>query len=64
MSDPTIPLPTAEEELGHAQELFAEFKKATPSAPNWYQLADYCIGVLMLEHIKKLERKIYPLSSP
>jgi hypothetical protein len=52
----------AEEELWYAQELFAAFKKATPNAPNWYQLANYCISVLMADHVKKLERKVNPLS--
>lgn len=54
--------PSAEEQLYYAKELFKQFRKQTPSAPDWYHLADYCIGVLMAEHVERLERKVHPLS--
>jgi len=36
---------TPEQKLENWETLFAEFRKATPSSPQWYQIADYCIGV-------------------
>jgi len=44
--------------LENAEYLFREFKKATPSSPIWYQMADICIGVLMTNHIDDLKHKL------
>lgn len=52
--------PTPEEELANWQMLYDEFRKATPSSPAWYQLADYCIGVLMHDKINSLKIAISP----
>jgi hypothetical protein len=46
---------TPEEELANWEELYAEFSKATPSSPVWYQLADMCIGILMADKIAQLK---------
>lgn len=51
----TITDEAKEIELSNAEALYAEFRKATPSAPDWYQLADHCIGILMLDYIKRLK---------
>ncbi len=48
-------IPTPEDELANWQELYDEFRKATPSSPAWYQLADACIGVLMADRLMSLK---------
>ncbi len=49
-------VPTPEEELANWEGLYDEFRKATPSSPVWYQLADICIGTLMADKLDQLKR--------
>jgi hypothetical protein len=56
MSEVAMAVATPEEELANWEELYAEFSKATPSSPVWYQLADMCIGVLMADKIANLKQ--------
>ena len=49
---------TPEEELANWQGLYDQFRKATPSSPAWYQLADYCIGVLMADKLLTIKNRI------
>lgn len=49
---------TLEELIGYDEELFTALKKATPSSPEWYQLADMCIGVMMHEYIVQRKAKL------
>lgn len=45
-----------EEELAKWEELYDAFRRATPSSPDWYQLIDHCVGVLMSDKIASLKR--------
>lgn len=49
------PQPTPEEVLANWEGLYAEFRKATPSSPVWFSIADICIGVLMADRIEQLK---------
>lgn len=55
---------TPEEELANWQELYDEFRKETPSAPRWYQIADMCIGVLMADKLMTLKAQIAATTPP
>lgn len=56
---------TPEEELANWEEVYAEFRKATPSSPVWYQLADMAIGCLLTDKIARLKAETLgtPISS-
>lgn len=48
---------SAELELAHAEEFFKAFRRATPSAPNWYQLIDMAVSVLFADYIERLKAR-------
>lgn len=48
--------PVLEEVLGNWEQLYAEYRKATPSSPHWYSLIDMAVGVLISERIDVLKR--------
>src|SRR3989304_8639352 len=50
-------LMTQEEELelANLEALYEAFRRATPSSPDWYQIADHCIGVLMAKKIAEIK---------
>ena len=49
---------TPDEELARWEELFKAFRRATPSAPDWYQIADHCIGALLHDKIESLQGEL------
>jgi hypothetical protein len=56
--------PTPEEILGNWEELFTEFKRATPSSPNWFGIIDMAVGVLVSERVDALKKQIAARSPP
>lgn len=50
--------PTLEGLLGNWENLYQEFRKATPNSPHWYSLIDMAVGVLVSERIDELKKQI------
>ena len=50
--------PTPEEKLANWEELYAAFRKETPSSSCWFQITDVCIGVLMADRIATIKAKL------
>jgi hypothetical protein len=50
--------PVLEDVLGNWEELYKEFRKATPSSPVWYSLVDMAVGVLISERIDAIKKQI------
>lgn len=46
---------TREEELARWRDLRGRLQKTPTSAPNWFELADYCIAALIEDKIDSLK---------
>jgi hypothetical protein len=47
--------PNPIEVLANWEQLYEEFRKATPSSPAWYGLIDMAVGVLISDRIDQLK---------
>lgn len=56
--------PSPEEQLANWEGIYAEFRKATPSSPVWYQIADIAIGVLLADKIDVLKAAVASAHPP
>lgn len=52
--------PTPEEELANWEEIYAAFRKETPSSPGWFQIADIAIGCLLVNKIASMKARPSP----
>lgn len=48
---------TPAERIAEWEGLYEKFRKATPSAPDWYPLIDFMVGVLIHDHIEDLKER-------
>lgn len=48
---------TPQERVDEWVGLYAQFRKTTPSAPDWYSAIDYMVGALIHDHIEALKEK-------
>lgn len=48
---------TPQEHLKEWEGLYAQFREQTPSSPQWFQVIDYMVGALIVDHIEELRRR-------
>jgi hypothetical protein len=46
-----------DEPIAEWEGLYERFRKATPSAPDWYPLIDFMVGMLIHDHIEDLKER-------
>lgn len=56
--------PVLKDILGNWEELYKEFRNATPSSPVWFSLVDMAVGVLISERIDAIKKQMAETTHP